>query len=115
MRFLSDGPDIPDRLLEARDKGQVVFLCGAGISMPSGLPNFVQLTGGVFDCLHVSANSPLRKSLMSLEDASKKTSNEMPLGHIFDTLYKDYGKEKVNRIVAKKLSTSVDAPPAKRA
>ena len=36
MRFLSDGLNIPDELLEERDKGNVVFLCGAGVSYPAG-------------------------------------------------------------------------------
>jgi hypothetical protein len=38
MRFLAAGPDFPDELLEARDAGNVVFFCGAGISRPAGLP-----------------------------------------------------------------------------
>ena len=33
MRFAADGPDIPGNLLDARDDGEVVFFCGAGVSM----------------------------------------------------------------------------------
>lgn len=33
MRFFEDGPDIPDQLIEARENGEVVFFCGAGISI----------------------------------------------------------------------------------
>jgi hypothetical protein len=40
MRFAAQGPDIPADLLEARDRGEVVFFCGAGVSMPAGLPSF---------------------------------------------------------------------------
>jgi hypothetical protein len=29
MRFLADGPTLPDDLLTARDQGQVIFFCGA--------------------------------------------------------------------------------------
>lgn len=43
MRFLKDGPDIPERLLEAHDDGKVVFFCGAGISKPAGVPLFGEL------------------------------------------------------------------------
>ncbi len=32
MRFLENGPSIPDELLLARDQGRVVFFCGAGVS-----------------------------------------------------------------------------------
>lgn len=44
MRFLADGPDMPDELLTARDEGRVVFFCGAGVSRArAGLPNFYEL------------------------------------------------------------------------
>jgi hypothetical protein len=32
LRFLAEGPSIPDELLVARDEGRVVFFCGAGVS-----------------------------------------------------------------------------------
>ena len=47
MRFFEDGPDIPDALIEARELGEVVFFCGAGVSAPAGLPDF----GGLADTL----------------------------------------------------------------
>ena len=40
MQFVKEGPDIPERLLEAHEDGHVVFFCGAGISYPAGLPGF---------------------------------------------------------------------------
>lgn len=40
MRFFEDGPDIPGTLIEARELGEVVFFCGAGVSAPAGLPDF---------------------------------------------------------------------------
>jgi hypothetical protein len=43
-RFVAHGPSIPGELLEQRDRGNVVFFCGAGVSMPAGLPNFPKLT-----------------------------------------------------------------------
>lgn len=51
MRFEADGPAIPGELLEARDRGDVVFFCGAGVSMPAGLPSFAQLAARVADKL----------------------------------------------------------------
>lgn len=62
MRFLADGPNIPDRLLEDRDKGRVVFFCGAGVSIPSGLPDFLQLAWNVVVSLRVPKGTKLRKS-----------------------------------------------------
>ena len=40
MQFIKNGPDIPNELLQAHEEGRVVFFCGAGISIPAGLPNF---------------------------------------------------------------------------
>ncbi|MGD9668542.1 MAG: SIR2 family protein [Hyphomicrobiaceae bacterium] len=51
MRFSKNGPDIPDELIDASIKGEVVFLCGAGVSQSSGLPNFKTLTERIFDRL----------------------------------------------------------------
>ena len=36
----ADLPGIPERLLLAHARGRVLFLCGAGVSRSSGLPNF---------------------------------------------------------------------------
>jgi hypothetical protein len=47
MRFTEAGPRIPNELLDSRDAGDVVFLCGAGISIPAALPDFFKLTTDV--------------------------------------------------------------------
>ena len=52
MQFVTNGPDIPDELLQAHEEGRVVFFCGAGISYPAGLPGFkglVELISDVTD------------------------------------------------------------------
>ena len=51
MQFFKDGPDIPERLLEAHEEGEVVFFCGAGISYPAGLPGFEGLVDELYDRL----------------------------------------------------------------
>lgn len=51
MRFFEDGADIPDDLIRAVTDGDVVFLCGAGISRRVGLPSFKELTEQVYQCL----------------------------------------------------------------
>ena len=48
MQFISDGPDIPDALLQAHEEGRVVFFCGAGISYPAGLPGFKGLVEEIY-------------------------------------------------------------------
>jgi len=68
MRFLADGPSIPDELLVARDEGRVVFFCGAGVSLARAkLPDFLGLTRAVADKLAVSANSPTRQLIEAIE------------------------------------------------
>ncbi|MEE9904234.1 MAG: SIR2 family protein [Chlorobium sp.] len=48
MQFITDGPDIPDTLLQAHEEGRVVFFCGAGISYPAGLPGFKGLVEQIY-------------------------------------------------------------------
>ena len=48
MRFLKDGSDIPDDLIRASMTGEVLFLCGAGVSIRVGLPSFEGLTNDLY-------------------------------------------------------------------
>ncbi|KAB7566306.1 hypothetical protein ET532_021275, partial [Verminephrobacter sp. Larva24] len=52
MQFISNGPDIPEALLQAHEDGRVVFFCGAGISYPAGLPGFKGLVDGIYQGLY---------------------------------------------------------------
>ncbi len=61
MQFIKNGPDIPERLLQAHEDGRVVFFCGAGISYPAGLPGF----GGLVEKLYArlgATPSPIEKA-----------------------------------------------------
>lgn len=51
MRFIKNGPEVPDRLVESHEDGKVVFFCGAGISYPAGLPGFEGLIRSLFEAL----------------------------------------------------------------
>jgi hypothetical protein len=57
MRFLEGGADIPDELIRAVTAGDVVFLCGAGISVRAGLPMFKELTEQVYAALGESSDN----------------------------------------------------------
>ena len=57
MQFVSGGPDIPERLLQAHEDGRVVFFCGAGISYPARLPGFAGLVTEVYDALFAVPNA----------------------------------------------------------
>jgi hypothetical protein len=50
---------IPERLLLAHARGEVLFICGAGISGPAGLPDFRQLVIDVYAKLDTSTHSVL--------------------------------------------------------
>lgn len=49
MQFVANGPEIPDELLQAHEDGRVVFFCGAGISVPAGLPGFKKLVEDIYE------------------------------------------------------------------
>ena len=57
MQFVKEGPDIPERLLEAHEDGHVVFFCGAGISYPAGLPGFEGLVKKLYARLAVTPDA----------------------------------------------------------
>jgi hypothetical protein len=64
MRFIHNGPDIPDDLIVARDRGEVIFFCGAGVSQHEAkLPSFEELCRSVIDSLGAAIESPARKLL----------------------------------------------------
>jgi hypothetical protein len=48
MRFIKDGPDLPESLVQAQEDGNIVFFCGAGVSYPAGLPSFQGLVKALY-------------------------------------------------------------------
>ncbi|KQN76361.1 hypothetical protein ASF04_25530 [Duganella sp. Leaf61] len=104
MRFHSDGPAIPDILLQRCDEGRVVFLCGAGVSFPSGMPTFVDLTKHVIKNFAPPSNSEVMKAFGPWRRTKKQTGANVPLDQIFNLLYLEYGKDAVNALVTERLS-----------
>lgn len=51
MQFVENGPHIPERLLQLHEDGNLVFFCGAGISMSAGLPSFKGLVDHLYGTL----------------------------------------------------------------
>ena len=105
MRFRADGPAIPDILLEERDAGNVVFLCGAGVSIPAGLPGFVDLTRHVIDAVDPSQDSEVRLAFGPWI-YKNATVPARPLDQIFQLLHREYGREQVAKIVWKRLASN---------
>lgn len=106
MRFFADGPSIPDLLLERCDAGRVVFLCGAGVSLPSGMPTFVDLTRYVLEFFDPPANSEVMAAFQPWLDGQSAVN--VPLDQIFNLLHLEYGKHEVNSLVTERLSASLD-------
>lgn len=107
MRFIADGPWLPDELLAARDAGQVIFFCGAGVSQAgAGLPNFADLAEGVLSSLGSSLDSPARR----LFEAGRKFETTSGLtglvatDRIFGLLEREFDVAEVRAAVAKELA-----------
>ena len=109
MRFHANGPDIPDSLLESRDKGDVVFFCGSGVSIPAGMPDFLGLTKYVFDELHVPQDGQLRTMLRLAEDENTPEAARPALDRIFNQLQNDYPLGEIDYYVAKRLEAQPNA------
>ena len=86
MRFVENGPTIPDRLLRARDEGQVVFFCGAGVSRArAGLHDFSGLANAVADSLG-SARESAARTLIDAAAAQIKIQGQgslLPTDRVF--------------------------------
>ena len=100
MRFRADGPAIPDILLDERDAGNVVFLCGAGVSRPAGMPNFRELACHVIEKVGPPPDSTIDQALKT-----ESLADGLPfsLDRVFQRLYDEYGRDQVVKIVWKKL------------
>lgn len=104
MRFIAGGPNLPDLLLERRDQGRVVFLCGAGVSCNAGLPTFIELTRDVLNYFDPPDDSDLAKAFQfSAKENERYSRPKESLDHIFQLLQQEYGRKEVNIAVANLL------------
>lgn len=94
MRFTATGPNIPNELIDAQKRGELLFFCGAGVSVPAGLPSFEKLTKNVADKLH------------ALDDKESEISNLLfnkQFDRTFTALKRTYGDEIVDSILLNEL------------
>ncbi len=111
MRFNENGPDIPDELLIARDEGDVLFFCGAGVSLAfAGLADFLRLAGDVIEELGSLTGSQARR----LFDAASTTSPSgfksfVPVDRMFSSLDLEFDPLEVRGAVARALRPEPDA------
>jgi len=103
MRFIADGPNVPDDLLLARDQGRVVFFCGAGVSLArAGLPTFFQLAEQVIATLGVTAESPALKLMRAASELEKREglSGVVSADRIFGLLEREFDARDIQAAVA---------------
>ncbi len=109
MRFHDNGPDIPDELLVARDAGNVLFFCGAGVSLANAkLADFLTLAKNVIDDLGSLNGSQARR----LHDAAKPASGAksyVPVDRMFSSLDLEFEPREVRDAVARALTPKPDA------
>ncbi|MBL4661572.1 MAG: hypothetical protein JKY19_14530 [Alcanivoracaceae bacterium] len=67
MKFVAskDAPDIPLEILEAQESDELVFFCGAGVSYPSGLPDFDKLVDDVYVALNEKPDNLEKEAIES--------------------------------------------------
>lgn len=95
MRFLEHGPSLPSHLLEEQGQGNVIFFCGAGISVPAGLDSFAKLTNRIITGLDST------KARLALADGQS-------FDRVFNVLVREFGRQEIDRQIYRALS--VDKP-----
>lgn len=106
MRFIANGPYIPDELLLARDEGGVLFFCGAGVSRAKAkLHDFPSLTKVVLDALGSASDSPARRLFNAASDAEELTKIRglVAYDRIFGLLEREFEVVDVREAVATAL------------
>lgn len=112
MRFTPHGPTIPDELLFARDRGEVVFFCGAGVSLArAGLSNFTDLAHGVIRKLGASTSSPARKLLEAASTLKPidGVGSFVATDRVFSLLEREFETKDIHSAVAAALKPSPQA------
>lgn len=100
MQFVRNGPDVPERLLQAHEDGRVVFFCGAGISYPAGLPGFRKLVDRLYVELGAVSNAVQKAAIQA-------NQHDTAIGLLEADIVG--GREVVRRVLAKILTPKLSA------
>ncbi|MEW8024758.1 MAG: SIR2 family protein [Candidatus Thiodiazotropha endolucinida] len=106
MRFVENGPIIPDDLLTARDEGRVVFFCGAGVSRArAGLVDFYGLADKVIQKLGCQKESLAFQTLKIAGNISKNSGTEglISTDRVFGLLENEFYASDIEHYVAEVL------------
>ena len=103
MQFVTNGPDIPERLLQAHEDGRVVFFCGAGVSYPAHLPGFASLVTKLYGVLGTTPNAVQQAAI-------KAEQFDTAIGLLEDDIVG--GREAVRQALATILTPDLSIPNA---
>jgi hypothetical protein len=84
VRYFENGPIIPTHLLEQQAQGNVIFFCGAGVSVPAGLDTFWTLTNRIITNLDAAA-------------ARAALAENQSFDRVFNLLVRDFGRPEIDR------------------
>ena len=105
MRFVRQGPDIPERLLQAHEDGRVVFFCGAGVSYPARLPGFEGLVKKLYAALAITPNAVQQAAI-------KAKQFDTAIGLLEDNIIGRRKEALVRKALAKILTPDLSAANA---
>lgn len=111
MRFIPNGPSLPDELLIARDAGEVLFFCGSGVSRAfAHLPDFACLARKVLKSLGSAQKSPARKLFNGTRELEKKSglTGLVATDRIFGLLEREFEPREMREDVAMALKPQSD-------
>ncbi len=103
MRFLPEGPSIPDELIEERDRGHVVFFCGAGVSLSAGMPTFAGLCKHVIQELGAPSTAQSRILLAFHDDTTAHPAALPAFDQIFNVLQQEYRAGEIDYQITRRL------------
>ena len=103
MRFLTEGPSTPDDLSKQRHQGNLVFFCGADVSLSPGVTSFTDVCRHVIDELHVPSDGESRVMLERHIRSQDSSVQLPPLNHIFEALQHEYPPEDIDYQITRRL------------
>jgi hypothetical protein len=111
MKFHSNGPDVPDELLVARDAGDVILFCGAGVSQQNAkLPNFSVLADRVIKSLGAAQDSRARALLKQASEfkTPPDIGGVVATDRVFGLLEQEFDVADVRAAVAQAIEPKPD-------
>ena len=111
MRFIPDGPSIPDDLITAHDEGRVILFCGSGISRArANLPDFMGLAAAVLDGIGSAPESRARR----VKEAAERAPKIDGLGALIaaDTIFSQLEDEFPLDLIQKHVARALHKPDA---